>query len=343
MTIERIRKLGSGYFGDVWLEKDTALDRFQATKVLRNTEYFEDRDVFTEAKAMHLAQHEHVVQVYSAEILDGRPAIRMEYLPNGSIEDKYMGAPLPVQAALEAIGDACRGLEFLHNSDWLHRDIKPANLMLDERHKVKLSDFGLASSKEAFPEAPIGYVTHIPPESISTTKCIDSVLGDIYAMGATLYRLLNGDKLFRAPFEESENVIELIEKGKIPPRNNFLPHVDDRLRRVVRKCLNVDPSSRYQSASDLRHAIERAHPKVSWSATEDEPQEGWTGSSADRASHWKAQIILTKDGQHRFQIETSKNGGKFRAVRSETKDFDSNSNAMRHATAVLDRVARNGQ
>jgi serine/threonine-protein kinase len=110
------------------------------------------------------AQHDHVVQVVSAEIEGGTPVIRMEYLPDGSVTDKHGSRPMPVAVATSVIEDACRGLEYLHTKGFLHRDLKPANLMVAPTGRVKVSDFGLACRSDQAAQAPIGYMPHLPPE-----------------------------------------------------------------------------------------------------------------------------------------------------------------------------------
>ena len=79
----------------------------------------------------------------------------------------------------------------------------------------------------------------------------------------TLYRLLNGDGMMRAVAAPGTDVRGLIAGGKYPDRKEWQPHVHDRLRRVGRKAMHCDPSRRYSSASELRHALEGARPKVS--------------------------------------------------------------------------------
>ena len=83
------------------------------------------------------AEHDHVVLIYSAELEGGQPVIRMEYLPDGSVEHKYGGAPAPVLTAVRIMEDACRGIEHLHVRGILHRDIKPGNLLLTPTGSVK--------------------------------------------------------------------------------------------------------------------------------------------------------------------------------------------------------------
>src|SRR2546430_4721970 len=305
---QKVRLLGQGYFGEVWLENDLALERPCAAKYLNGPGSSGILDPFAEARSMLQSEHDHVVSVYSAENEGGVPVIRMEYLPAGSVADQYHGGPLSVESATTAAEDACRGLECLHSRGLLHRDLKPANLMVTPTGSVKVSDFGLACKKDQASLAPIGYAPHLPPEVLPDPGYIDSVEGDVYAMGVTLYRLLNGDKILQSLQNKSNaDVEDLIISGALPPRGTFEPHVHNALRRVVRKALQLDPTKRYQAASEMRHAIEAARPKVSWRIIADGPDWGWEGVNRVDDSTWKAELNAAKGGFD-FKLERRRSG-----------------------------------
>ena len=197
MTYRRIRRLGAGYFGEVWLEEDTALNRLCAAKYLNPDFLLANQNPFAEAQTMVSVEHENIVQVYSADATGDRPVIRMEYLPAGSVENAYEGKPVPVLDAISLLEEACRGIEFLHSKEVLHRDIKPANLLLSGPKRVKVGDFGLSCHAGSTTTAPPWFYTaHLPPESIDAGTGIEDFTGDVYALGVTAYRLLNGDHRF---------------------------------------------------------------------------------------------------------------------------------------------------
>ncbi len=147
MVYERLHQLGESVWGEVWLERDTALDRLCATKVLDPT--MTPANTFGEAQSLIIAEHPNVVQVYSADVVEGCPVIRMEYLARGSVADEWQGRPMPVLPAVRLLEDACRGVEHLHSKGVLHRDLKPGNLLLTDEGTVKVSDIGLACDRAA--------------------------------------------------------------------------------------------------------------------------------------------------------------------------------------------------
>jgi serine/threonine protein kinase len=288
---KRIACLGTGFFGEVWLEEDAALDRQCAAKYLYPAR-LPPGPVFAEARAMLGAEHDNVVRVYSADIEAGIPVIRMEYLPAGSIADRYKGAPAPVAEAIHAVEEACRGVEALPARGALHRDIKPANLLIGDGGRIMVSDFGLACEVASLAGAPPwGYTEHLPPEAIAGVGAIDTVAGDVYALGVTLYRLLNGDGMMRTAAAPGANLHRLIAAGKYPNRSMWQLHIHDRLRRITRKAMHPAPDHRYSSASELRHALEGGRPEISWVPV---PiigvGHGWEGVAAVGKSHWRARL-----------------------------------------------------
>lgn len=338
----RIRYLNDGHFGEVWLEYDTFLNRQCAAKYLKVEHLI--GDPFAEARAMVEAQHDNVVQIYSADLEDGRPVIRMEYLPEGSIEDRYKEAALPVLDALRAAEEACRGLEFLHNHDKLHRDIKPSNLMFSTDGIVKLSDFGLACNITDAAVVPLGYLAHLPPESDANGGYIDTRVGDTYAMGVTIYRMLSGADMFAVPLGSARaSVSERLHAGKPLRTQDFALHLHEPLRTVIRKATHVDYQRRYPTARDLRAALERAHPLVSWEANQSDGIAQWCGKSLDSKTLWRASLETLSSGRYNFRLERKVQGGAFRAVHADSLRFQDHSTAMQHAGDVLRRVARFGR
>ena len=290
------------------------------------------------------AQHDNVVRVYSADTEAGIPVIRMEYLPLGSVADRYNGRPLPVREDLHVLEEACRGAEALHARGVLHRDLKPANLLIEESGRIKVSDFGLACKVASVAGAPPwGYTEHLPPEALVGSGGIDTVPGDVYALGVTLYRLLNGDDLMRAVAAPRADVASLITAGRYPDRTKWQPHIHDRLRRVARKAMHRDPARRYSSASELRHALEGVRPKMSWvPVTIAGPGLAWEATAPDGGSQFRARLGPTRRGKHLFEIERQGPGGHFRVSRTDSLTDSTHKEVLAHAENVLQRVATEG-
>jgi len=345
MGYVNIARLGGGYFGEVWLEYDDGLDRPCACKYLNVHRLSAGVDVYAEAKVMMAARHDNVVQVYAADDVNGQPVIRMEYLSAGSVQDMYGGDPVPVFEAVRFMEDACRGVEHLHNRGILHRDVKPANLLLADDGSIKVGDFGLACVRSAVSAGPsYAYVGHLPPESLASggTGVIESDVGDVYALGVTAYRLLNGDDMLRATLSGVTDIADVIVRGRFPDRRVWQPHVHDRLRRVVRKAMHLDPSRRYATAASFRHHLEQARPAVSWWPSVSPAWRGWEGAGTGDRTTWRSRIDARPRGAYVFTIERRLPGRTYRKLAADSQSFSDARSALRHASTVLARVAEAG-
>lgn len=315
MAYQQIQMLGRGHFGEVWLEEDRALDRRCAAKYLNVARLPSGANPFAEAQQMLAAEHPHVVRVYSADEEAGVPVIRMEYLPDGSVTDRYGSGPLPVGLALSILTDACRGVEYLHTRGLLHRDLKPGNLLIADDGRRCVSDFGLACAQnDPLSGLPLAYLPHLPPESLSS-GIIEAVTGDVYALGVTLHRLLCGDAASMAPLQAGVALDPLVRAGSFPDRGLPGPHVHKAVRRALTKALHVDVDKRYASARELRHALEACLPAVSWGPTAGTP-DAWEGEAMDGRAQWWAEVCRSKTGVWQFRVRRQLAGGQPRAYRA---------------------------
>ena len=110
---------------------------------------------------------------------------------------------------------------------------------------------------------PLYYVSQ-PPESIRTGIATSSA--DIYQVGLLMYRALNGDHFFTSQVPPTPPLLRAqISAGKFPDRKRFMPHVPSRLRTLVRKALHINPTNRFQSATDMADALSRVKLGLDWS------------------------------------------------------------------------------
>ena len=341
MPYTRVREIGRGQFGVVRLEHDVGLGRDCAAKELDPT-YLVPGHEFDEARRMIDVEDDHVVRLYSADIESGKPIIRMEYLPDGSVEKRFHGEPAPVLEATLVVEDACRGVEALHAGNVLHRDIKPANLLYGSKG-VKVSDFGLACVKgNPAAGAMFGYVQHLPPEALSGKGVIEDVRGDVYALGVTAYRLYNGDAMLNSALPPGTNdPTSLIIAGKFPDTTKMQPHIHKSLRKVIAKALHIDPTKRFQTAAALRHALEKSRPTVSWDPGP-AGSDTWSGSTPDPdGRRFHAEIVRSGSvAEFRVQKQARPNGP-FRHITADglTGTHDA---VETHAASVLQRYAEKG-
>jgi len=168
----------------------------------------------------------------------------MEYHPKGSIANiKFVSRRQLVDIAIHVL----RALEHAHGKGFIHRDIKPYNILLNKYQKAILTDFGLSAKINDLANAPqYQYRYHIAPEVV-TSKEKENFKTDLYALGVTMHRLINGDPGWLETIEP-DRLFEKIIKGKYPARTNYRPDIPLSLMKIVNRALNINPLKRYQSA-----------------------------------------------------------------------------------------------
>lgn len=302
-NFEFIKRLGSGYFGEVWKVKDTGLGSIFALKLVPPDKVINSANFYQEAQTLKAAEHPNIVEVYeTGEMADGRIYVKMEFLVNGSLEDESSGAYIPLTRTKKLLIDLLRGLEHAHSKKIVHRDIKPANIMIGNSREGKLSDFGLALPDIKKVDVSVlkkyQYWMHLAPE---VNKLSDyTYLSDIYSCGITLYRLVNGDSYIPPiPIIDLRN---LAANGKFPNRKHYREFVPISLKRLINKALNVDPSLRYQSAEEMRRAIEQVDLCINWT------ENIITNGIRWRTSHNKQviQLLKTENKDKTWNVELRK-------------------------------------
>ena len=232
------RRLGAGGMGLVIQATDTRLHREVAIKLLADNLAADEtaRERFLrEARAAAQLTDPHIVQVHDVDEEDGRPYLVMEHVDGPSLGDVLAASgPLDPQEVMDVAADALAGIARAHDHGVLHRDIKPGNFLRAPSGVIKVTDFGVAHAGDG-PELTrtgmvIGTAPYLAPERAAGEPA--SVRTDLYALGATLYELLTGQ---RPPAEPATRTGLDVE---VPAA---LSHLIDRL-------LATDPQQRPASA-----------------------------------------------------------------------------------------------
>ena len=208
-----LEPLGRGAMSAVWLAHDDELERQVAVKMLAPSA---DRARFErEARAVAALSHPNICSLYDYGEADGRPYMVLEYLPNGSLEERLRDGQSQTDAeTLRIATGIAAGLAHAHARGLVHRDLKPANVLFDAEERVKIADFGIARMGTAgtLTEAGtvLGTASYISPEQAGGLPA--GPPSDVYSFGVILYRMLTG----AFPFV-SRNAMELVRMHRDDP------------------------------------------------------------------------------------------------------------------------------
>jgi hypothetical protein len=257
--------IGVGGMGEVYRARHEILGRDVAIKVLRP--YLVDqpeavarfrREVQAQAS---LGAHPNVVGAMHASQHDGRLYLVMEHVPGTNLSKLVRDeGPLPPLRACDLIRQAALGLAHAHRAGIVHRDVKPSNLLLTPEGVVKVVDLGLArllqrdpdesGSRKSWVDELVGSLDYMAPEQANRPDDADA-RSDLYALGCTLYFLLEG----HAPFADRLALKKLMAHAVDPPPP-LRRAVPQPVREVLSRLLAKDPDDRYASADALVEALD---------------------------------------------------------------------------------------
>jgi serine/threonine protein kinase len=250
-------ELGRGAMGIVYRAQDPALDRVVALKTIILGEDAEGREeyqkrFFLEAKAAGKLTHPSIVTTYDFGEQEGVAYLAMELLEGTDLRTRLKeGGALPPAEAVGIARQVAEGLGFAHERGIVHRDIKPGNIMLLERGRAKIMDFGLARMRAADHKTVTGMVLGTPkymsPEQVAGSP-VDQ-RSDLFSLGIVLYEMLTGARLFGA--EDMTQIMHNVTYQEHEPPTRLRPELPAMLDFVVARALKKDPSARYQDAAEL--------------------------------------------------------------------------------------------
>jgi two-component system LytT family response regulator len=256
---EIVSHLGEGGMGQVWLARDTRLDRMVALKTLPpelRSSADRQRRFLQEARIASALSHPNVCYLHEIGESGGVAWIAMEYVEGESLAERIKRGPVPVDEIISISCQVAEALEAAHARGIVHRDIKPSNIIVGPRGHVKVLDFGLAKmSADESDETQLltrvgsllGTVQYMSPEQ-ALGRGVDA-RSDIFSLGALMYEMATG----RLPFaggSSQETIARVIgEQPEAIARFNY--SVPAELDRVIRKCLEKDRERRYQTAREL--------------------------------------------------------------------------------------------
>jgi eukaryotic-like serine/threonine-protein kinase len=256
------RTLGHGGMGVVFLAYDTTLHRHVALKLV-DGEVDSDTArarVLREARNAAALNHPNICTIHEVGDARGTAFIAMEYVDGRSLSDRLTERALPLAEVLLYGVQAADALAHAHDHGVVHRDFKAANAIVDKANRLKVVDFGLSRRRDAaqMQATTLGSIVDGGVAGTPYAMAPEQVRGetadartDIWALGVLLYEMAGG----RKPFD-GQTVPELLSsilRDEPAPLSVAVPAP---LRSVIDRCLEKDPSRRYQNATEVRAALE---------------------------------------------------------------------------------------
>jgi serine/threonine protein kinase len=269
---EIVTLLGAGGMGEVYRARDTRLGRDVAVKVLP-AQFASDpgrlRRFEQEARAVAALDHPNILAIHDIGTHEGSPFIVSELLEGETLRERLRSGGLTIRKAVETAVQIAQGLAAAHEKGIVHRDLKPANVFVTKDGHVKLLDFGIAKLTRPDPGP---QATTLTPEPSTETGGVLGTVGymspeqvrglpadhrtDIFSFGCVLYEMLSG----RSPFRKdtaAETMTAILHED---PPDLVRPElgISAALERVVKRCLEKEPSQRFEAAHDVVLALEVA-------------------------------------------------------------------------------------
>jgi Tol biopolymer transport system component len=300
-----VEKLGQGGMGAVWRAFDTKLEREVALKILPEALSREPERLGRferEAKIVASLDHPNIVTLHSVEESEGRHFLTMELVRGKSLGELIPRQGFLLERLFELVLPLVDAVAAAHDSGVTHRDLKPANIMVDDRGRLRVLDFGLAKTRAELARGPLttqmptvavteegkilGTVAYMSPEQ-AEGKPFDH-RSDIFSLGVVLYEMATGRRPFQG--DTGASIISSILRDTPPSVTDLNRSLPRHLGRIVRRCLQKDPERRYQTTKDVFNDLVELKEEVD--SGEIRPAAADTETPSRRRAWWAGYAVL---------------------------------------------------
>jgi len=273
---------------DVLIARATGIEGFERHVVLKRIRAEQARDkrfvemFLDEARLAASLHHMNIGQVHDIGTDDGEYFFAMEYIHGEDLRKILQHAAqrdvtIPIDHIVTIVASCAAALHYAHEHrgadrkplGLVHRDVSPANILIGYDGNVKVVDFGIAKATQRTTETHSGLlkgkVAYMSPE-----QCLGNPVdrrSDIFCLGIVLYELVTIRRLFKGANDFL--TMSSITHGEIPRPSEYRPDIHPQLEAIILKALAATPEERYQTANDMRAALEHyaAHAGLRTSTT----------------------------------------------------------------------------
>lgn len=317
--------LGGGRFGEVWKALDTTTGRTVALKLIDPVhtapdDAWQEATLLTSLASPNGPSAPFLVSVHGASLSGlGVPYIDMA-LAGGSVEGLCSPFGVDEATAVRWTQRVARGLQLVHDRRLIHRDVKPDNVLLSHTGDALLGDFGATAVMAADGTAGEHGDVHVRAPEAFGGVC--SAPGDIYSLGVCLFYFVVGS--YPYAFSDYGCIVPSFAaavRSGLPDVREAAPHLSLSIARIINKATDVDPRSRYKSASEFDTALAEHRPpsrairRVCECAG---AERCWDAIPGARESLSTIHVCCRRASHNSFEIETRHAGGRRNSAQCAT-------------------------
>lgn len=249
---EILKQIGKGGMSKVYLAMDKRLNKQWAVKEIQKRPQDKNNRIviqsaIAEANMMKMLDHPALPRIVDIIEQEHEIYVIMDYIEGETLSSLVKQGPQPQEIVIDWAKQLCGVLDYLHTRKppIIYRDMKPGNVMLKPDGTVKLIDFGIAreyKEQNIADTVSLGTKGYAAPEQFGGKGQTDART-DVYCLGVTLHHLLTGHSPTDPPYE-------------LYPIRQYRPELSAGLEEIIEKCVQPNPSDRYQSCAELLYALE---------------------------------------------------------------------------------------